>query len=522
MNLLIDPAIRATTSSTRTDTRLSLPAAFAALMQDRVEAFSALRPHQRHAWHAFLVQLGALALLEADLSEPPEDVEAWRRILRGLTTNSCDDEPWRLVVEDITRSAFMQPPSRSLSDLDDYKAAVTTPDQLDMLVTSKNHDVKAAIASQADVDDWIFALVCLQTMEGFSGAGNYGISRMNGGLGCRPAFSITPSVRPGAHVRRDITALLERRQSIVDDYAFAANGSRLLWTLPWTGKKGESLAFNDLHPFYIEVCRRIRLRPQSPLVAIRATSRAPRIAAKALNGRTGDPWTPISRKDSKSLTLAPGGFTYKRIADYLLSPDWKAPPLLELTRAEQQSGQPMWLVARAMVRGQGRTEGYHERLVPFRRKTVRAFGQDHGDVDLGEIANGRIDDVRRIQRILRHAVWTFAAGGKTVGVSDDTRAQANPWANRLDDFVDADFFDDLQEEFEAESKCDRDQIRRSWQRGVIRNARRLLRQAQETLPCPAIHRFRARARADSVFEGRIRGNTGFPDLFDREEERPDE
>ena len=61
-----------------------------------------------------------------------------------------------------------------------------------MLVTSKNHDLKSAVAVQAGVDDWIFALITLQTMEGFGGAGNYGISRMNGGLGSRPAFSLVP------------------------------------------------------------------------------------------------------------------------------------------------------------------------------------------------------------------------------------------------------------------------------------------------------------------------------------------
>ena len=513
-NLLADPLIRATTGA-QADSRLSLPEVFAALLQDHVEAFPALRPHQRHAWHAFLVQLGAIALLEAALTEPPRSADAWQCILRALTADHHSDEPWHLVVDDITRPAFMQPPARSQADRAAYKATVSTPDQLDMLVTSKNHDLKSAVASQADVDDWIFALICLQTMEGFSGAGNYGISRMNGGLGCRPAFSLTPSVRPGAHVRRDITVLLEKRRSIEQEYALTENGVSLLWALPWSGAKAESLTFGDLHPFYIEVCRRIRLRCGNPLTAVRATSRAPRIAAKALNGRTGDPWTPVSAKDSKSLTLATGGFTYKRTAEYLLSADWKPPPLLEPTLSERSSREPMWLVARAMVRGQGRTEGYHERHVPLRPEAQRVIGQAGGS-ELGDIARERIEDVRRTQRILRHAVWTFAAGGKTDSVSDETRAQANPWANRLDDAVNAGFFDGLQEEFEADSQANRRHIRRDWQCGVIRVARDLLRQAQAALPCPAIHRYRARVRADSVFEGRIRGNTGFPDLFDRQ------
>ena len=171
----------------------SLPEVYAALMADEADAFPALRPHQRHAWHAFLVQLGAMAMHRTGAGEPPFGAEEWAHLIRGLTPDYPDDEPWSLVVEDIAKPAFMQPPASSQERKDDYKSLVATPDELDMLVTSKNHDLKSAVAAQARADDWAFALVTLQTMEGFGGAGNYGISRMNGGLGSRPAFSLAPS-----------------------------------------------------------------------------------------------------------------------------------------------------------------------------------------------------------------------------------------------------------------------------------------------------------------------------------------
>ena len=52
-NRILDslPALR------RTLCEASLPEVYAALMADIVESFPAIRPHQRHAWHAFLVQL---------------------------------------------------------------------------------------------------------------------------------------------------------------------------------------------------------------------------------------------------------------------------------------------------------------------------------------------------------------------------------------------------------------------------------------------------------------------------------
>ena len=190
LNILTVPLMCMTTEKGTWEA--SLPTVYAALMIDRVEAFPALRPHQRHAWHAFLVQLGAMAMHWAGVSEPPTDAEGWKELIRGLTRDYPGDEPWQLVVEDITRPAFMQSPASSQDKEKEYKSVVATPDELDMLVTSKNHDLKSAVASQAGLDDWIFALVTLQTMEGFGGAGNYGISRMNGGLGSRPAFSLAP------------------------------------------------------------------------------------------------------------------------------------------------------------------------------------------------------------------------------------------------------------------------------------------------------------------------------------------
>ena len=91
------------------------------------------------------------------------------------------------------------------------------------------------------------------------------------------------------------------------------DGVALVWTLPWDGTKGEALLPNRLHPYYIEICRRIRLRVDADgdLYGLKTSSKAARIEAKSLKGITGDPWIPINRKESKALTLANGGFTYK-------------------------------------------------------------------------------------------------------------------------------------------------------------------------------------------------------------------
>ena len=523
-NLLEESVIRVRARAG--ERRASLPETFALLMRDEVEAFPALRPHQRHAWHAFTVQLGAMALQRAGVSEPPTDAAKWQALIRGLTPNFPADEPWRLVVDDITKPAFMQPPASAAERERDYKSQVLTPDELDMLVTAKNHDLKMAVASDGGADDWLFALITLQTMEGFGGAGNYGISRMNGGLGSRPAFSLAPSERFGAHAKRDITFLLE-------DTA-ADSRDALLWLLPWDGAKAEALSFDrlKLNPIYIEICRRVRLRQNSNggLCAIKATSKAARIEAKALKGRTGDPWTPINLKESKALTMATGGFTYKRAVDYLTSADWQRPNLLNATRSEQRSAETMLLVARAIVRGNGKTGGYHERIIPIRSKLRAAMGRRSGSSDdmddVGQIADDRIKQAAIVQRILSHAIQVFAAGGDSDKVSPEHRKLARPWLNRLDELIDASFFDDLQTEFEADEEAERTRIRKEWlmngDDGVVDAARNMLRDASDSVPCSTIRRYKARVSAEGLFEGRIRGPNGLPSLFNTKNDKNEE
>lgn len=524
-NILTDPLIRISVAGNTYPA--PLPETYTALADDKADAFPALRPHQRHAWHAFLVQLGAMAMHRAGLAEPPSDAAEWLRIIRALTLDDYPgDEPWQLVVDDITKPAFMQPPASSTEREKDYKSTVATPDELDMLITSKNHDLKTAVATQAAPDEWLFSLVTLQTMEGFSGAGNYGISRMNGGYGSRPAFTLTPSERPGAHVLRDITALL-------GGITMTDGGIGMLWTIPWDGAKAEKLSLGQLASHYIEICRRIRLRfgADSHLSGVRATSKAERIEAKELKGRTGDPWTPINQKEDKALNLTAAGFTYKRVSDCLTSADWERPVLLKPTQSEQRSSETMQLVARSMARGQGKTEGYDERIIPIRNKTKMAMlRRDSNLDDLGQIAQDRIEQVVIVQSILRHAITSFATHGDDGRTSTvlRSRPQDNPlrkkvdeWVSKLDEIVDARFFDALQDEFEVDGETERKRARNEWlmngRDGIVDHARQTLHAAEDSLPCPAIHRYRARVNAEGLFEGRIRGTKGLPFLFDTHE-----
>ena len=178
-NLLTDLLIRYRQPD-GTTVEASLPEVYAALMADEVEAFPALRPHQRHAWHAFLVQLGAMAMHRAGLDTPPSvrmsgTASSALSPRNGLTT-SRGSWWW-------TTSPNLHSCSRPPKTGHDYdkKEIFQSPDSLDMLDTAKNHDLKTLVAVRCRAEDWIFALVALQTMNGQVGRGNYPIARMNSG-----------------------------------------------------------------------------------------------------------------------------------------------------------------------------------------------------------------------------------------------------------------------------------------------------------------------------------------------------
>src|SRR5690606_28027650 len=125
-------------------------------------------------------------------------------------------------------------------------------------ITAKNHDVKIDRIDRPTVEHWIFALITLQTMQGFLGAGNYGIARMNGGFSSRPCVTYASGLSEAERFRRDVRILLEQRDALIEDYGFAQRGELgLIWCKPWDGTT--SLAFDELDPFFIEICRRIRL-----------------------------------------------------------------------------------------------------------------------------------------------------------------------------------------------------------------------------------------------------------------------
>lgn len=486
--------------------RTTLPGLFVALAADTVRDFPALRPHQRHPWHAFLVQLAAIALHAAGRMEPWETEAEWRAALLELTPQDPDGAAWCLVAP-VTRPAFLQPPSPGGTD-STWKP-ITTADELDMLVTSKNHDLKANRACLAAADDWLFALVSLQTQDGRPGAGNPGISRMNGAYGSRPGVGVVTSERPGAHWLRDLSTLLAYRSDVAKTRGLQEDGGlALVWLVTWDGTT--SLAFCSLAPYYIEICRRIRLQEKSNAInALRTTSDVERIDAKALKGVTGDPWTPIDLS-GKALTISSEGFNYKLLVKLLFGGQYEAPIAQRLDAAE---GERLTLLAQGVTRGQGKTEGYHERRVPISPKVRSLLRSARKDV-LAQVAAARIAAIEGTRRLLWSALAALFDNGATGDgkASDAVADKAAVFSRPFEKAEDARFFDDLGAEVEADDAAAQ---RLQWERELVRRAEAVLAAAFDAGPRSGMQRYRAQSAALARFHASVRGDKSpVPELAD--------
>ena len=507
MNLLSDPIL-----SLSSGERLSLPALLAAMTRGEVRGFAALRPHQRPAWHMFLVQLGALALWTAGRGGAPEDDAAWASALRGLTPDHRDDAPWRLAVADESKPAFLQPPAPEGL----HWSETATPDALDMLITARNHDVKQAVARRSTPEDWVYALVSLQTCEGFSGRGHYGIARMNGGSSSRPLVGLAParaeddvSIDPSAWWARDVKLLLAAREKEGGSCVGVPGGQALLWCLEWP--EGEQLDLRGLDPWFIEICRRVRLSNESGrLSARRATSKGARIDARAFKGNTGDPWAPVHCEDGKSLTLGEGGrFHYRRLCDLLFSGNWRLPLLA--SHGDDESGDAL-LVAEAFARGNCKTGGFQSRVVPVPGRLARSFSAD----EVETLAEMQIEEIRNFDAALEFALALAAAGAPGDVIDRQRYRYALPACNRFDRAADRLFFASLWRRVDAASENAEAayEAKRAFLDGLREAAEAELSTALLAISCPAISRPRAEARARRVFRNQIW--KFYPELFDRE------
>jgi CRISPR system Cascade subunit CasA len=490
--------------------RYSLPGVMAGLVRGSIAGFPFLRTHQRHVWHAFLVQIATLALQHSGEDSLPDYELPWSKLISSLTPEWPNGEPWSLIVSDISRPAVLQAPAPK-KDLSDCRV-IETPDKLDMLVTSKNHDLKSRRMMKSAPEDWLFALVSLQTQEGIMGAGKYGISRMNGGYGSRPMFGIDLAGNPGFRFRRDVAMLLSLGAEDYNPNHLCRTGLALLWLIPWDGSS--SVPFKELHPHYIEICRRVRLGSAGEQIfAMEAASAAPRISgASDLKGNTGDPWTPIG-VEGKAFSVNREGFSYRKLADLFNHTKFQLSPLVKLSGNDPAEG--VELVAESVCRGQGKTEGYHERRIPIPKKALSAIVK--GKDNLIQLTDRRVAALGELRTAFRFGLLVLSQRepNKSMAEREGTRKLVERWLKHFEGAIDQNFFDDLWDEAGA-AEGERDGIYAKWLKAQLDFTSGLLSDAPQALTCPGIRRYSARARADIAFRAKLSTSIFFRPYLSRQ------
>ena len=236
-----------------------------------------------------------------------------------------------------------------------------------------------------------------------------------------------------------------------------------------------------------------------------------RIAAKDSNGVTGDAWTPIETAKGKALTVSRNGFDYKLMSELIAGDGYTLGAAWRLDGWPQDAA--LQAIAQATVRGQGKTEGYHERRIPLSPKLRRllAGGQRQR---VAALAQKRIQAIADMRKLLWNSLALLFANGENSSGNDAISNRASRFAQPFEQQEDSRFFDDLAHHVEAEGD-QQDAVYLHWLLGLAQRAEAVLLQAFDAGPRSGLQRYKARSAALSRFHGGLRGGKKppFPELL---------
>jgi len=156
------------------------------------------------------------------------------------------------------------------------------------------------------------------------------------------------------------------------------------------------------------------------------------------------------------------------------------------------------------VRGQGETEGYHERRILIPPRAVPFFLHRGAKDRLAEVARDRVTNAATMRtKVLSPALFRlFQNDPDTINFRHPaTQAKVEPFLARFDRDVDADFFDHLFEELSEDSNPSAARrLRRAWLMELKARAGDILATAEAGSPLSHVRRYRARAAAQSVLD----------------------
>jgi CRISPR system Cascade subunit CasA len=308
--------------------------------------------------------------------------------------------------------------------------------------------------------------------------------------------------------KRDALALLATRNTLLQQpYPYSQNGKVLLWIYPWDGTG--TLALSSLDPFFIEIARRVRLRVNAEgIQAYTSGSAAHFIAADQLAGNLGDAWIPITQRTNGALTVPESGLTSELLRNLIFGEGY--------TQAAMQhadsSAAGGWFSASVLVRGQGKTDGFHSATIRIpARPRVALFGGGAAHDRLALLSKRGLDTAAVVRKALRNAMFLLMEGGPekinydadqvAKWVDNEEKPFALNWNPR--------YFDWLWSTVEIPND---DQALRPWFDELRRLAQETLDRAAEQAPQRHGRSYRAKTSAQGMFFGSLKKN--FPQFME--------
>jgi len=225
---------------------------------------------------------------------------------------------------------------------------------------------------------------------------------------------------------------------------------------------------------------------------------------------TGDPFAPTDLRDGKKgrkpLTVSAEGFDYKLVSQIISRDRFEPAPLQEWRQDDGTSG--LSIVFSALARGQGATNGLHERRVPIPAGRASLFGK--ADDPYAKLAKERVDDAGNVRgRVLRLALFDlFQNAPEALNLGHaPSEAKVKPFLNAFDRAVDAIFFSAVEEELNARDDAMRAAARRRWLEELRSLAHEELENAAQSVPLSGLRRYTtlqaARGMLDASFDKRF-------------------
>jgi CRISPR system Cascade subunit CasA len=442
-DLLRDPIFSVTIDGQ--EAGCSLPEVLSHLGSGRELQFLNLQLHWQHPWHAFLTQLGALALVRGGLSSLSESPENWRKALLLLAGGSRT--AWCLVVGDLSQPAFMQPPvpegrlgALLRKGAEDEEGTISSPDGLDIVLTPKNVDLKAGRMAHPREEHWAYVLVAKQTFSHFWGRGKYGSARTPWSRVC-VAFYRDRSW--SARFCQDVDIWQKEREALLE--SMSDYGDMLLWVPPWDGTS--QLEVGNLDPFFLDCARRIRLATSAgSILAYQGSSKGYHVGAKtAPMSSVLDIWYPLHEQDQRPLSGGERSFYYENLADILFSPSsgWK-------WASKRHAGKSAKFVfIHSISNKEGQIEGFTHRIIPLPTLPEK---------DLSNLLPSMVACAK-------------SASGSLYGALKTLEIETSPWMIRFDARIEDRFF------FELASATEVDSAQRRWEEYVLSVTKELFEDA---------------------------------------------